>query len=70
MKAPLKTPQGVRTAEIMYASSISFLRVGDEAICRCKKAGGCCGPEIIIILRGCRREMRSAGDAMMIKDVV
>ena len=29
-KAPLKTPQGVRTAARMYASWISFLRVGLE----------------------------------------
>lgn len=62
LKDPLKIAQGVRTAETIYASWISFGRRLEELKCRWTACRRCCGEDI---LEAECKERRSIGDAMV-----
>ena len=65
LKAPLKTPHGVRAAERMYASWISFVRRVDAEKWRWMDARRCWGWEDMEDLYAVQIGRRKAGDAIL-----
>lgn len=65
VKAPLKAPHGVRTAERMYASCICCACFDETLNCRWTAASRCCGCEATERLQAAQTGRRMADTDMM-----